>query len=843
MSMTPEERAEFLQIYLDETEEELDALVETLLVLEENPDHKEHLNEAFRFVHSMKGAAGMMGLQDITSLTHELESRFEKLRSGTLKLDPATTSMALRCVDYLRECNNQLRNDADLPRVAGLLQELIDLNATSLKSQQENAAPSSDAEISQPSDSSITRPTSDTQDDDSESEHQSPRLDDVPPRVMVEDKLEQPLAPSESLFATSAAHAYHISIIFEGGLKLLDMKGQLIVSRLSGIVDVISTRPLVAELATKTGPVRFELLVSQDASMEEIQSASDVHGVDSVEITEAQPHPHGENRSDTGHASDDAQTSDVAETNVEAKQEEPAAKTPPPGDTEPVPVAQGTATQATVSTDRTSSSDQSTPNNRAPESKPKVAETVRVEIDRLDNLLNLVGELVVNRARFAQIAIQMSPALKRSATSSHARTFSETLREVIEGITKSNGNGGMWTEQFADLEEQLEQFEDLWEQWDTHRQCLGQINEAIDQLTRVSNSLQRGVLQTRMLSVAPLFNRFKRVVRDLSLDRNKKIHLEIRGEKTELDKRMIDELGDPLVHLIRNSIDHGIETPSQRTAAGKPEHGTIVLEASHSGNNVFIRIYDDGGGVDPAKIRQRIIERELLTQADAEAMPDEQVIEYIWHPGFSTAEQLSNISGRGVGMDIVKTRIAELNGTIDVESTLGEGTIFTIRLPLTLAIINSLLFRIGSVVYSVPIDDVRDIVSIATDQVVSVHGNETFCVRGQYLRLVSIEDLFAWHRVDYNYHHNDPSDEVMVNIVILQSAGKTLGLRVDELLGGEDIVIKSLSENFVDIRGLSGASILGDGTVSLLLDAVTVIAMASDKKRSTLTLTSDRVTS
>jgi two-component system chemotaxis sensor kinase CheA len=210
--------------------------------------------------------------------------------------------------------------------------------------------------------------------------------------------------------------------------------------------------------------------------------------------------------------------------------------------------------------------------------------------------------------------------------------------------------------------------------------------------------------------VAPLFNRFKRVVRDLSTARGKKVNLRIRGEKTELDKRMIDELGDPLVHLVRNSIDHGLESPDVRLARGKPEAGTILLEASHSGNSVFIHVRDDGGGIDVARIKDRLVAREILTAVEVERLSDAEAVDYIWHPGFSTAQEVTNVSGRGVGMDAVKARIADLNGTIDVDSAPQEGTTFTIRLPLTLAIINSLLIRIRDVIFSMPIEDVREIV-------------------------------------------------------------------------------------------------------------------------------------
>jgi two-component system chemotaxis sensor kinase CheA len=467
--------------------------------------------------------------------------------------------------------------------------------------------------------------------------------------------------------------------------------------------------------------------------------------------------------------------------------------------------------------------------------KSKVAETVRVDIDRLDNLMNLAGELVVNKARFVQIARQMSPAFKKSGLAGRVRGFSESMRRALHALrtrraTEGNGTTLDPADQFHELEAELDAFEEQARLWDDSRRYFGQITEAIDQLTRVSDSLQRGVLDTRMVPVAPLFNRFKRVVRDISLELKKKVNLEISGEKTELDKRMIDELGDPLVHLVRNAIDHGIEPADVRTRRGKPETGTLCLEAAHSGNNVYISVRDDGGGIDTEKIRKRIVERALVAADVAAELSDRDLVEYIWHPGFSTAETVSDISGRGVGMDIVKTRITELNGTIDIQSSPGLGSTFTLRLPLTLAIIRSLLFRLRHGIFAVPIDNVREIVSVPVDQIVSIHGKRTFDVRGEFIPLVDIDDIFEWHTVQYHYRHYgggaENTEAKRVNVVILHAAEKTMGLKVNELLGGQDIVIKSLAENFVHIRGLSGASILGDGSVCLLLDVGAAVSMA-----------------
>jgi len=326
-----------------------------------------------------------------------------------------------------------------------------------------------------------------------------------------------------------------------------------------------------------------------------------------------------------------------------------------------------------------------------------------------------------------------------------------------------------------------------------------------------------------MVPVGPLFGRFKRSVRDIANELGKRVSLELCGEKTELDKRMIDEIGDPLNHLIRNSIDHGIESAAARTAAGKPAVATVRLTASHRGNNVFITVEDDGGGIDGERVRQTAVKRGLLSQATAETLAESELHELIWQPGFSTASKISDISGRGVGMDIVRTKIIGLNGSIDVDSRRGEGTCFTIRLPLTLTIARCMLFRVDEGVFGVPIENVREIVSAQGLRSVATGGRTLADIRGEMLPLVSIHDLFHWS----GSARSREADAV----IVLQSGHRLLGLRAETLLGGQDVVIKPLDENFLHVRGLGGASVLGDGSVCLLLDTASCIDLAQQDQK------------
>jgi two-component system chemotaxis sensor kinase CheA len=720
--------ADYLQMYLDETGEQLEALVEKLLALERDPTDAVHLNEAFRLVHTIKGSSALMGYDSVTEVTHLLENHFERIRSGLQTLDRGLMDLSLRCVDFLRECNRRLREGQPL----GSAPELLDaLRAV-------GSAPSA--------------PTA------------------APPRVV---------------------RSCRVLIHFEAGLPLLDLKAQLALARLAEIGAIQRTAPAEPELGRLAEQIPLQILLQTERLAEEIRLAADVAGAALIELEEG--------------------VSEFLPT-APAKQAAPAAPE--------APVEHEDEVAAVVTAEPA-------------EGKSKVAETVRVDIDRLDNLMNLAGELVVNKARFVQIARQMSPAFKKSGLAGRARSFGESMRRALLTMKARNGhgtdangaNGVNWSQHLSDLEAEIGAIEEQARLWEESRRHFSHVTEAIDQLSRVSNSLQRGVLDTRMVPVAPLFNRFKRTVRDIALELNKKVNLEIKGEKTELDKRMIDELGDPLIHLVRNSIDHGIEPAEVRGRRGKPEVGTICLEAAHSGNNVFIYVRDDGGGIDTDKIRRRIGERGLVPPDQLDSLSEHDLIDFIWHPGFSTAESVSDISGRGVGMDIVKTRIAELNGTIEIQQVSGRGTTFIIRLPLTLAIIRSLLFRVEHGIFAVPIDNVREIVSVPVDQIVTIHGRQTFEARGEFIPLAGINDVFDWDMVRHSGAVSDTNAK-RVDVVILHSSNKTMGLKVNELLGGQDIVIKSLAENFVHIRGLSGASILGDGSVCLLLDVGAAIDLA-----------------
>jgi len=396
-----------------------------------------------------------------------------------------------------------------------------------------------------------------------------------------------------------------------------------------------------------------------------------------------------------------------------------------------------------------------------------VEQTIRVDVKRLDHLMNLIGELVLGKNRLIKI--------------------NDDVEERYEGE--------------AFLEE---------------------LNQVVSIVSLVTTDLQIAVMKTRMLPIGKVFNKFPRMIRDLSRELNKNIELEIVGEDTELDKSIVEEIGDPLVHIIRNSCDHGIEVPAVRLAAGKGEIGTIQLKAYHEGNHIVIQIIDDGKGLDADMLKQKSIEKGIITEKEADGMTEKEAFALIFRPGFSTAAQVTSVSGRGVGMDVVKTNIEKLNGMIDIDSEVGQGTSMKLKIPLTLAIIQALLVGVQEEYYAIPLASVLETVRISKDEIYTVESRSVMRLRDEVLSLVHIGDIFEVERVFDNSEH--------AYVVVLGLAESKIGLIVDSLVGQEEIVIKSLGEYLKGIEGIAGATIRGDGGVTLIVDVAALMQMAKSVK-------------
>jgi two-component system chemotaxis sensor kinase CheA len=421
------------------------------------------------------------------------------------------------------------------------------------------------------------------------------------------------------------------------------------------------------------------------------------------------------------------------------------------------------AQETVAAPEPTPSREPATPSAAAPARSGST--TIRIDVARLDALLNLVGELVIDRTRLVQL-------------------------------------GGLLVDQFGD------------------DRVLGDLQQTALHIGRITDELQEQVMKSRMLPVETVFNRLPRVVRDVAAKQGKQIEFSVEGKETELDRSVIEEIGDPLLHLIRNAVDHGIEKPEERVAAGKPAAGRLRLSAQHADSFIVIALEDDGKGVNVEAVKRKAVERNVISQEQAERMSDSEAVQLIFSPGLSTAEKLSDVSGRGVGMDVVRANVEKINGSVDVETRSGQGTTFTIRLPLTLAIVQALLVRVAGGIYALPIHSVTETLRIQPDQIHRVNHREAIMLRDQVLPLVALRNVFGLNA-------EGAQDEAQNRLVVaVHTANRQVGLIVDGLVGEQEIVIKPLGQLVGDVAGVSGAAILGDGSVALIVDVAALISQA-----------------
>ena len=504
-------------------------------------------------------------------------------------------------------------------------------------------------------------------------------------------------------------HAYELQIYLREGCLLKSARSYMVMNALDEIGEVIKTIPTVDELEKERFDLSFQVVLVTGCDVDKIQqTVLSISEIDRVVVVPC-------NVSESNAMQDNQQV-----TTTEIAKMVPA------------------NAAATVSS--------------AVDKKNKSGQSVRVDIDKLDALLNLVGELVINKTRLEQIGL-------------------------------------------------------------THK--LVDLVETIEQMDRVTTDLQSVVMKVRMVSIGQVFNRFPRMVRDLSHGLGKEINLIIQGEETELDRTVIDEIGDPLVHLLRNSIDHGIETPEERQAKGKNPIGEVRLIARHEGNNVIIMVEDDGKGINPDIIKSIAVKKGLITQAEADKMDTNEAVKLVFLPGFSTAEVVTDVSGRGVGMDAVKNKIESLGGMVDVETKINEGSKFKIRLPLTLAIIQALLVNVSDEIYAIPLGSIDSTINIKSSDLKTVQNKEVILLRGQIIPIVRLAHVL-------NIPENEEQQDELF-IVIVHIGDLRAGIIVDNLIGQQEIVIKSLGKVLAGIKVIAGATILGDGQVALILDIASLI--------------------
>ncbi len=779
----------YLAIFIEEAELSLDQLTEVLLALE-GGGSRDAIETLMVTAHRIKGAAASVGLNRAAKLAHLMEDLLQDRLANGGGLSPWLNDAMLKCTDALWQFVHDLRKGSGgADRFGEVARELA--AARNVRGTCESSSGRQAFGAASPPAAGRAAPPL--------------------PGSSGEPAAEAGRAAAQAVSENKKTLAGEIT--FREGLPQVGLKAQLVYEKLSNLGEVRYFEP-PAEAFDETPDLRqISFHIATAKPVETVVRHLRIAGVERMNVRPLGEAPAkaapGTTNAAAGAGPSPPAAISQAPTPRETKTPAPAGKSGRE-DAAAAPTAPGAG--------------------RPADAGGKPGETLRVDIERLDQLMNLAGQLVISKARFAQIGDRLKAAMGNRQTS---QVLGHALHVLDRMANRSNvaGPKGQLQGELEALRGQARRIQSELEAVAREIAAMGEVRgaandlfEAVHQLDRVTDGIQRNVMGTRMVPIGPLFSRFKRVVRDITRTNGKSIRLVINGEKTELDKRMIDELGDPLIHMVRNSADHGIELPGIRQSAGKPREGTIALDAFHRGNNIVIRVSDDGKGLDAERILQKAWEKGLVSPADAEKLSRQQVLQLIWEPGLSTAEVVTEVSGRGMGMDIVRSKIEELTGSIDLESTPGRGTTITIKLPLTLAILPSLMVEIGRDVFAMPIESVVEIVQVCGRDLATVQGQKMAQIRGRVVSVVELDEIFAWHGITA---HDQLKESEETTLVIVGERGCEIGMAVGRVLGEEDVVIKSVAENYRNVAGIAGASILGDGRVSLILDPAALIDMAS----------------
>lgn len=678
---------QYLEMFIEESKEHLQACSEHLLELEKNPEDLTIVGEIFRSAHTLKGMSATMGFEDLANLTHKMENVLDAIRNEKIVVTPEILDVVFESVDHLEEMVMDIAAGGDGKR---------DVTGTvALLKQIESGEAIEAGEVAEEMPATI--------------ENTQLTYDDYEKSIILQS-FEQ------------AFNAYEIAVSLREDCLLKAARVMMVFQVLETEGEVIKTSPSVESLEEEQFDQTFHIAFLTQTASEELEAKI-------MKVSEV---------------------SEVLITAIEAEQLKPEEKQESVEQaTSKAASEKATQTEQVASTKKTNSA--KTPAKKA--TAPVGNKTIRVNIERLDILMNLFEELVIDRGRLQSISSEV------------------------------NHN---------------------------------ELNETVERMSRVMGDLQNIILTMRMVPVETVFNRFPKMIRQLSRELNKKISLEIIGAETELDRTVIDEIGDPLVHLIRNSVDHGIESPAERAANGKPEEGTVVLRAYHSGNHVFIEIEDDGAGINKDKVLAKALAKGVVTPEQAETMSDKQINELILASGFSTAEVISDVSGRGVGLDVVKTTIESLGGNISIDSIQGSGSVFSIQLPLTLSIISVMLVEIEQEIYAIPLSSIIETSIIKHEEILNAHNQKVINYRGTVVPLVFLEDIFEVPRPE-------PKADDFHSVVVVRKGEKLAGLVVDSFIGQQEIVLKSLGDYLTNIFAISGATILGNGKVALIVDCNALI--------------------
>ncbi len=689
--------SQYLEIFIDETKEHLQTLNDQVLILEAEPENIDTVNEIFRAAHSLKGMAGTMGFKRMQRLTHDMENVFSEIRNGKLNVDADMVDIVFKCLDAIEGYLSNIMDSADEGTEDN--EELIGLLNAALEGKSEDApAPVAEAPKAE-------KPAAGSED---RKKYLSIPIADYEKNAMVEAK-------------ANGMHVYATTVYIQESCLLKAARAFLVFKGLENKGEIIKSVPSVQDIEDERFEFDFSMFILSDKSLEEVKKAIEsVSEIEEAVIEEFEIPTEVQDTAPKAEA-EDKPASDDAAPKAEKKEEKKA------------PAKAG---------------------------KPVVNRSVRVDIEKLDDLMNLVSELIIAKNGLVSVT--------GISTASHDQSF----------------------------------------------------NEQIEYLERITTNLHESVMKVRMVPIESVVNRFPRMIRDLSKKLNKEMELIMTGEDTELDRTVIDEIGDPLMHMLRNSADHGLEATIDRLKIGKPKVGTIRLDAYQDGNNVTIEVSDDGAGIDVEKIKRKAIERGHITEEQAEYMSEKETVDLLFQPSFSTAEKISDVSGRGVGLDVVKNKIEGLGGDVEVVTKLGEGTKFIVRLPLTLAIIQALMVDVSGEKYALPLNSVVTIEEILPEDIKYVHTKEVINLRGTVIPIVRLNEVLDIEPVEPEEGLLD--DEGMI-VVIVKKGDKQAGLLIDKLLGQQEIVIKPLGKYIKAPKLISGATILGNGEVALIIDSNTLV--------------------
>lgn len=682
--------SQYLEIFLDETNEHLQNLNTQILSLEQDPENMDTINEIFRAAHSLKGMAGTMGYKRMQTLTHDMENVFSEVRNGNVKVKADMIDVLFQCLDALEEYNTNIRESSDegTNDNGALIKRLNDIMGGGSG---DSPAPVQQAKAAEPAAAAGGG------------------------FVGIKLNENQQSVLSEAL--KQGKRVYGLTVKVQESCILKAARAFLVFKAIEETSEIIVSDPSSQDIEDEKFDLHFSLIIVSEAEINEVMTAA--RAVSEIEDVSGSVL----NLDDVGAGA--VEESHAAE--IEESVPTPASA--------PAPAAAPAA-------------------KKAPANKPVVNRTVRVDIEKLDTLMNLVSELII---------------AKNSLVSASAMS----------------GNSSQ------------------------------AVNEQIEYLESVTTSLHESVMKVRMVPIESTVNKFPRMVRDLQKKLGKKMELYMSGEETELDRTVVDQIGDPLMHLLRNSADHGLESAAVRKERGKPEVGSIFLDAYQDGNNVVIEVRDDGNGIDTKAVKNKAIERGVITPEQGEAMSEKEIIDLLFNAGFSTAKVVSDVSGRGVGLDVVKSMIESLSGEVEVKSKLGEGSTWTIRLPLTLAIIQALMVEIGDEKYAIALGSIQTIEDILPSDVKLVQAKEVIQLRDLVIPLIRLNEILDIPS------KKDPEENLVV--VVVKKGDKLAGLVVDELIGQQEIVIKSLGKYISKCKIISGATVLGDGEVALILDANSLI--------------------